>query len=61
VVIVDTPPWSAGSGTRMIAATAGAAVLLVRAGRSHAYETRMVTQELANANVNVLGIAFNEP
>lgn len=60
VVLVDTPAWVAGAGTRMAAAAGGAGIVVVRGQKSSARSTRQMTRELSAAGVDLLGVVFND-
>jgi chain length determinant protein tyrosine kinase EpsG len=61
VIVLDTPAWRAGSSARMIAAAAGAAVLLVQEGKTAAADAGEVGQELENVSAKLLGVVLNRP
>ena len=61
VVLIDTPVWSEDRSARIVAAAAGAAVLVVQLGRTGSRDATLVTQELAQANAKVLGVVINRP
>ncbi len=60
VVLIDTPAWNEGNGATMLAAEAGAAVLLVRAGHSVTEMSVRVAQELAEHRATLLGVVINQ-
>jgi chain length determinant protein tyrosine kinase EpsG len=61
VIVLDTPAWRDGSSARMIAAAAGAAVLLVQEGKTAATDASEVGQELENVSAKLLGVVLNRP
>jgi len=61
VILLDTPAWNEGSSARMVAAAAGAAVLLVQPGRTGAADAAAITQEIANVGTKLLGVVLNRP
>jgi receptor protein-tyrosine kinase len=61
VVLLDTPAWNEGSSARMVAAAAGAAVLLVQTGRTGAADAVEISQEVANVGTELLGVVLNRP
>ncbi len=61
VILIDTPTWSEDRSARMIAATAGAGVLLVQSGRTGAADANEVVQELAQVGSKLLGVVLNRP
>lgn len=61
VVILDTPNWRAGSGARMAAASAGAAILLVAGGRTGAVGALQVSQEITASGSRLVGAVLNRP
>jgi receptor protein-tyrosine kinase len=60
VVLVDTPAWNEGNGAKVLAAEAGAAVLIVRAGHSVTELSVRVAQELAEHRATLLGVVINQ-
>jgi chain length determinant protein tyrosine kinase EpsG len=61
VIVLDTPSWRDGSSARMVAAAAGAAVLLVQEGKTGAADASEVGRELENVNAKLLGVVLNRP
>jgi len=61
VIILDTPTWAEGSSARMIAAAAGAAVMVVREGRTAAADAALAAREMRNVGAVVLGVVLNRP
>lgn len=59
VLVLDAPPWSDGSGGRMVALEAGTAVIVARVNRSSALGTRQVALDLAQAGRPALGVVLN--
>jgi chain length determinant protein tyrosine kinase EpsG len=61
IILIDTPAWSEGSSARMAAAAAGAAVMLVQAGRTAAGEASELSREIANLGTRLIGVVLNRP
>jgi len=61
VIVLDTPAWRDGTGARMVAAAAGAAVLLVQEGKTAADDASEVGRELENVSAKLLGVVLNRP
>jgi chain length determinant protein tyrosine kinase EpsG len=61
VIVLDTPAWREGTSARMVAAAAGAAVLLVQEGKTAAADASEVGQELENVSAKLLGVVLNRP
>jgi len=59
VILLDTPAWNAGSSARMTALAAGAAVLLVHAGHTDAFDALEVSKEITNLGARLVGAVLN--
>ena len=59
VILLDTPVWGDGSNARMIAAAAGAAVVVVQSGRTVAGAAAVMSREIADTGAKVLGVVMN--
>lgn len=55
IVLLDSPPLNAADDVRLLAASAGGVVLLVRAGRTGAAAVGRATESLSQLGANVLG------
>jgi receptor protein-tyrosine kinase len=61
VIVLDTPAWNEGSGARLIAAAAQAAVQLVQTGRTGAADANALKQEVGHVGSLLLGVVMNRP
>jgi Mrp family chromosome partitioning ATPase len=61
VILLDTPCWTEGTGARMTAMAAKAAVQLVTQGRTGAAAASGVAREIANVGAYLLGAIANRP
>jgi chain length determinant protein tyrosine kinase EpsG len=61
VILIDTPGWTAGSGARVIAAAAGAAVQLVQAGHTAAAEASALANEVVAVGTELIGAVMIRP
>jgi len=61
VILIDTPASAAGSSARLIARAAGAAVQVVRAGRTAASDAERLSQEVAAVGSRMVGVVINLP
>ena len=61
LILLDTPAWNEGSGAKMTASTAGAAVMLVQTGRTAAADASSISQEVANVGTQLIGVVLNRP
>jgi receptor protein-tyrosine kinase len=60
VILIDTPAGSCGSDAQIIAARAGAAVLVTRRDQTRLQETAQFVDLLAQSGVDVVGAVMNE-
>ena len=61
VILIDTPAWSDDRSARMIAAAAGAGILLVQTGLTSAADASDIAQELFSVGSKLLGVVVNHP
>jgi receptor protein-tyrosine kinase len=61
VILIDTPAWNQGSSARMVAAAAGAAMLLVQPGKTAVAHANSISAEIASVNARLLGAVLNQP
>jgi chain length determinant protein tyrosine kinase EpsG len=59
IVLLDTPAWSLGSSARMVAAAAGAALLLAQTGKTGAEDASEISHEIASTGARLIGVALN--
>jgi protein-tyrosine kinase len=59
-VIIDTPAASHGADSRVIAANAGAALLITKKNETSAADAKQLMEELGSMNVRIVGAIMNE-
>lgn len=59
VILIDTPAWNVSSGARHIAAAAGAALKVVRVGRTAAQDARALARDVTACGCRLLGVVMN--
>ena len=61
LILLDTPAWNEGTGARMAATAAGAAVLLVQPDYTSAADAAAISREVANVGTQLIGAVLNRP